>query len=99
MSDLEKEITKLDGVISIIDFRVYNIYGGSYGSNAKFPIYSDTDDSCSIKTVERFLIPSDESCVCDRIDLDALDSVLENDYDSMFEIKNQSDIVCKCKLR
>lgn len=99
VGDIEKEINKLDGVIALIDFRVYNIYGGSYGSNAKFPLYSNDTDVCNAHVVERYLQPKGDA-ICDRIDLEALDSVLENDYNSLFEILNpNSDICVRCKLK
>lgn len=98
LGDLEKEINKIDGVIALIDLRVYNIYGSTYGSNAKFPLYNTTID-CNTRTAERYLSPKDTNAICDRIDLEALDSVLENDYNSMFEVKNDTDICVRCKLK
>lgn len=98
IGDLEKELNKLDGVISLIDLRVYNIYGGTkYGDNAHFPQYRP-NGICSTDVTETQL--NADGATIDRIDLDALDSVLENDYDSMFEIKNISnDVSIKCKLK
>lgn len=99
MGELEKEINKIDGVISLIDLRVYNIWGGLYGSNAKFPLYSNTD-ACTNKIIEQYIQPKDDNAMCQRIDLEALESVLENDYDSIFEILYpESDICVKCKLK
>lgn len=100
IGDLEKEINKIDGVIGIIDFRLYNIYGGVYGSNAKFPLYNEVSASCGQEIKESFLKSSLSSiAVCDRIDLEAVDHRLSNDYNSMFEIKNpQTDISIKVKL-
>lgn len=99
IGDLEKEINKIDGVIALIDLRVYNIWGGIYGSNGKFPLYYSSD-SCGQKVVERLITTKDENAICDRIDIEALDAVLENDYDSMFEIKfPESDISIRAKLK
>lgn len=98
IGDLEKELNKLDGVIALIDFRVYNIYGNVYGSNAKFPVYK-VSESCSSSSSERFLKPLNNA-PCYRIDLEALDSLLENDYNSMFEILNEeTDIAIRVKLK
>lgn len=98
IGDLEKEINKLDGVIALIDLRVYNIYGGQkYGDNANFPKYKP-NGICS-NAEEETVLTADGATVS-RIDIDVLDSVLENDYDSMFEIKNISnDVSIRCKLK
>lgn len=99
VGDLEKEINKIDGVIALIDLRVYNIWGGKYGSNAKFPLYND-NETCVTKVSERYITPKDSNAICDRIDLEALDAVLENDYDSMFEVLYpESDISIRVKLK
>ena len=99
IGDLEKEINKIDGVIALIDLRVYNIWGGIYGSNGKFPLYIE-NASCSNKPYTRLISTKDANAICDRIDIEALDAVLENDYDSMFEIKYpESDISVRAKLK
>ena len=91
IGDLEKEINKIDGVIALIDLKVYNIHGGTYGSDAKFPII---ENATSLSTV------TDTNAISDLIDLEGMDSLLVNDYDSMFEIKNPTtDIAIKCKLK
>ena len=86
IGDLEKEITSMDGVISIIDFSVYSIYGGSYGDKCTLPGGNEENgDGVDVKTF--------------KIDLSATDGVLYSDYNSMFEILNPNvDIKCKVKL-
>lgn len=86
IGDLEKEITLMDGVISIIDFSVYSIYGGSYGDKCPLPGGNEENgDGVDVKTF--------------KIDLSATDGVLYSDYNSMFEILNPNvDIKCKVKL-
>jgi hypothetical protein len=88
MGDLEKEITSVDGVISIIDLSVYNLYGGNGYSTDKcpLPISDETGD---------FKI-SDATAV--KINLKEVDNVLYSDYNSMYEILNDSNIQVKCKL-
>jgi hypothetical protein len=104
IGDLEKEITLIDGVISIIDFEVYNLYdsnGNTYGEKSTLPQYikNESPNSCDSGVIETF--PGlDSSLSSFRIDIDSLDSVLASDENSMFEIKNpQSDIKIRVKLR
>jgi hypothetical protein len=98
IGDLEKEINLLDGVISLIDLRVYAIYGGNYSS-----------DICPLP---KYMYMSNGQCVYDesktndntanlfRINLDSIDHLLHNDYDSMYEILDpNNDIKVKCKLK
>ena len=102
IGDLEKEITLLDGVISIIDFAVYNIYGVNgnsiYGSMSTLPKYIDNSENiCGQGITPTFdgVFPNSF-----RIDLDAIDSVITSDNDTMFELKYaSSDIKIKVKLK
>ena len=73
VSDLEKEITKIDGVINIIDLRVYNEIGGEY---------STTITSQAIVETE-----GDEGNSRQEIDLMASQYILNSEPDEMFEIK------------
>ena len=90
IGDLQKEITSLDGVISIIEFKVYNIYNDPYSANvSSLPIYTDGVCGDTEQEANRF-----------RIDLDALDGFLPSDYNSMYEIKiPATDIKLKIKLK
>ena len=75
VGDIEKEISKVDGVINLIDLRVYNETGADYSSTQ---IGQPT-------TTEGEEESDDESR--HYIDLDATDGVLYNDGDSMMELK------------
>jgi hypothetical protein len=96
VGDLEKEITLVDGVISLISLRVYNIYDGQYSSDkCPFPELVVTDN-CNNNVSLEYRTP--EGCNAFPIDLEAIDKVLYSDYDSMFEVLNDSDIELKVKL-
>lgn len=87
ISDLEKEITKIDGLLNIIDLRIYNEYGDRYSSTVcSQDVIEDVDN----KELNRSLI-----------DLEASDYMLVSDSDEMFEIKypSQQDIKIRFKLR
>ena len=93
ISDLEKEIGKVDGVINLIDLRVYNEYGVGY-SNTQI----------SQQTIEVSYdnegIESETDSVRSEIDLDASDYILNSESDEMFEIKNpDNDIRVRLKAR
>ena len=99
VGDMEKEITLLDGVISVIGLRIYKIYGGSYSSDkCPLPTYVD-GSSCSISTTDTFDV-GDSGAAAEKIDLDRCEHVLYNEHDSLFEILNpSSDIQIRVKLR
>ena len=77
VSDIEKEISNIDGVINLIDLRIYNETGNgyskdmisqqivNYGSNGDYDYVPDGDRS--------------------EIDLDASDYILNSNADEMFE--------------
>lgn len=97
LGDLEKEITLVDGVISIINFDVYSIFNGRYSSDrCPYPEFGVSDSTCNTNTVNRF--KTEDGADSFKIDLDAIDHVLYSDYNSMFEIFNQNDIQIRCKL-
>lgn len=84
ISDLERAVSQVDGVLNLIDLRVYNEYGDAY---------SKTRCTQSIIGDE-----SEENR--DRIDLEETDYVLVTDSDEMFEIKYpEQDIRIRVKLR
>ena len=80
LGDLEKEISLLDGVINLIDLRVYNEYGQKY---------SPTQTTQQVKeNTECFGTTSGEiSSSRSEIDLDASDHILYSENDTMMEIK------------
>lgn len=100
IGDLEKEITLINGVISLIEMRVYSLYGGIYSPTpCALPIRDLSSDSCNTSVYKsHFQVGTDSEAV--EIDLSQTDSVLYNDIDSMFEIKNpQTNIQVKVKMR
>ena len=87
VGDLEKEISKLDGVVNLIELRCYNKVGEGY-SNTEItqPLIADDDRYGSdVK----------------RVDLMATDKILFADFGSMFEIKypDSGDIRVNVKVR
>ncbi len=72
MSDLQKEITKVDGVTNIVGFSVYNEIGGRYSGTI---------------TSQATIIDSDGNTSRQEIDLDASQYILNSEPDEMFEIK------------
>ncbi|MBR6517044.1 MAG: baseplate J/gp47 family protein [Bacilli bacterium] len=98
IGDLEKEINASDGVISIIDTKIYNIYGGNYNDiPCPLPTKDSSVNPCYKGNNNSFII---NNATANEIDLNAIDKVLYNDYDSMFEIKNpENDIKIRVKLK
>jgi len=78
--DIEKELSKVDGVINLIDFRVYNEHGNGYSSSL---INQETISSSAVDEDTPYLGDGDS----DLIDLEATDGILYSDGDSMFEVK------------
>lgn len=92
VSDIEKEISKVDGVINLIDLRIYNEYGNGY---SKTEISQQTVNYGGDGEYD-YVPDSDRS----EIDLDASDYILNSNADEMFEIKNpDSDIRIRVKTR
>jgi hypothetical protein len=84
IGDLEKEISKIDGVINLISLKVINETG---------PEYSRT-------TVSQETIPDETNVDKAVIDLDSTDGILYNDGDTMMEILNPNkDIRVRLKER
>ena len=98
IGDLQKVINQLDGVISLIDLRIYNIWGGTYSSEeCPLPSASNYNESCVDTPKDLLKINGAQT---KQIGLDKIDGVLYADYDAMFEILNpESDIVIRCKVR
>lgn len=99
IGDLQKEITLIDGVISAIEIRVYNIYNGSYSPDiSPLPAYVE-GSSCGSSTRPTFQLDG-KGAEFKELDLNAIDNVLYGDYNSMFEILNSNtDIQIRAKLR
>lgn len=97
IGDLEKEITLLDGVVSLISLRIYKIWYGTYSSD-KCPLPTKMNGgSCDNPQPQTFNAP--DGAECEEIDLMSTDKVLYGDYNSMYEIKNPNfDIQCRAKI-
>ena len=96
VGDLEREINSLDGVIGLIDMRIYTIYSGNYGDKCPLPLVGAQNNCCTPNNVT-FTV-SDGTA--EQIDINAVDGVLVADFDSMYEIKNiERDIRVRAKLR
>lgn len=96
LGDLEKEISKLDGVLNLIELRCYNKVGDGYSDNeilqelaSSNPCASDYyDDDYGNEEENR------------RIDLKMSDKLLVGDITTMFEIKYPlKDILVNSKTR
>ena len=94
VSDIVKEVMKVDGVINLIEIRIYNEYNGRY--------------SLTVSTLPRYTgvvcedgeIGNEEELNRFRIDIDALDGILYSDSESMFEIKyKDTDIRVRARER
>lgn len=93
IGDVEKEISKVDGVLNLIDVRVYNECDGVK--------YSSTQTSQEI-VVETDCVMEGETTATPnrlRIDLDASDGIIYSEGDTMLEIKYDTDIKIKIKER
>lgn len=96
LGDLEKEVSLTDGVISLIDLRVFKIWNRGY-----------SPDKCPLPVVVPAGVcePAIQSSYkvegeFEQIDLEKIDHVLYGDYNSMYEIKNPTtDIQIRCKVR
>ena len=96
VGDLNKEITLVDGVISVINMGVYSIYDGNYSSD-RCP-YPEEGANANCSTEETNVFKVDDNAKSFKIDLNAIDHVLYSDYNSMFEIKYDTDIQIRIKL-
>ena len=96
VSDIIKEVMKVDGVINLFEIRIYNEYNGEYSlTQSNLPKYTEfncndgEDGKGESMELNRF-----------RIDIDALDGILYSDAESMFEVKfKDRDIRCRCRER
>ncbi len=98
LGDLEKEISKLDGVLNLISLRCYNKVGVADGYSDDTINQSTINvDSCYEKErIEKLGGSSDNN----EIDLIESDKMLFSSIDTMFEIKyKQKDIKIRIKQR
>ena len=88
VGDIQKEVSKVDGVLNLIDLRVYNEYGKNY-SMVMTPQQIKEFDEYGEKEEGR-----------DEIDLTASDYILITESDSIFELKfPETDIKVRVKTR
>ena len=86
IGDLQKEVGKVDGVLNIMDVRVFNETGQDY-SQTKISQQTKEDED-------------DEPTESYEVDLYASDYILNSESDEMFEIKYpDKDIRIKVKAR
>ena len=92
VGDIQKEISKVDGVLNVIKLDVYNYFNGSYS-----PTKTTQETEGIVEGVTGDNITGSRI----KIDLEASDSVIFSEGDSMLEIKfpNSSDINVRCKTR
>lgn len=98
VSDIIKEIMKVDGVINVFDIRIFNEYNGEYSlTQSDLPRYTGYDCSDGEGPDQK-----GDDVEADRfqIDIDALDGILYSDSESMFEIKYKDrDIKVRARER
>ena len=93
LGDLQKEISKLDGVINLVSLQCYNKVGEGYSEDS---CTQELKDPTACMPDEQ--VPSEEDY--EEIDLEASDYILFSEANSMFEIKNKNtDIVVVAKVR
>lgn len=93
--DIEKEISKVDGVINLIEMRVYNEIGNGYSSTQtgqEIMTYNDCSNS------EKLKYEVDQTSRL-RLDLDASEGIIYSDGDTMLEVKYKNDIKIRVKER
>lgn len=85
IGDIEKEISKLDGVQNLVAVRVFNKVGSGYGySNSEISQEFVTYNECANETVDEII---DAQSVDREVDLKKSDKMLFTEANSMFEIK------------
>lgn len=96
IGDLQKEISKLDGVINLVRLRIFNKVGNGYSDDAITQQLVDTTN-CNYDEYEEYDIQGNND---DEIDLLKSDYMLFSEANSMFEIKNKmNDIKVIVKTR
>ena len=98
VGDLEKEISLVDGVISLIELRVFKLRNNGYSPD-ECPLPTVVQGGvCESSMSSSFKIEGMSDTP--QIDLEQIDHVLYADYNSMYEIKKPTtDIQIRCKIR
>ena len=93
LGDLEKEISKVDGVINLIELRCRNKVGNGYSDTWTTQELVLNDDCC-------YGDPESDTETTNLINLKASDKILYSEPASMIELKNkESDIIITVKER
>lgn len=93
IGDIEKEISKVDGVLNLIDVRVYNECDGVKYSSTQTTQEVVVESSCEKEgesTTETHRL---------RLDLEASDGIIYSDGDTMLEVKYDTDVRVRIKER
>lgn len=99
IGDLQKEISKLDGVINLVKTQVYNVLGNGYSEDVITQRFVDST-SCCFDEYESADRESIGELANTEIDLKDSDYMLFNDANSMFEIRDKAkDIKVIVKTR
>lgn len=97
VGDIEKEISKIDGVLNLIELRVFNIFDNEY-SKYKTTQQIMTPEECALNTEE--LADIGNTINRERINLKMSDKMLYTENDTMFEVRYpERDIICRVKTR
>jgi hypothetical protein len=95
VGDIEKEISKIDGVLNLIDLRVFNERGEGYShTEIQQPTYTYSEQVAD--GVEETHGDDDTSVL---IDTDATDGIIYTSGDTMLEVKFDDDIKVRVKER
>lgn len=93
IGDIQKELNKIDGVLNIIDIRLYNPIGNAYSTDEITQELIDPSECGYDEYAEA------ETNFDRQINLKSSDMMLYNDVNSMFEILNDNDITVRIKQR
>lgn len=95
LGDLQKEITKLDGVVQFVNMICTNLTGDGYSEDATTQETLSEDDPCLDKS-----LTDDTNGTTNIIDLKSSDYILFSEANSMHEIKyKEKDIIVITKVR
>lgn len=98
IGDLEKEISKLDGVQNLVELRCYNKVDETGQEYSSTQIAQELIDPTDCRYADEFDEITENSDL--RIDLKSSDKVLYSDANAMFEVKYpDKDIKVRCKTR
>ncbi len=94
IGDLQKEISKIDGVLNLIDIRIFNETGEGYSN-----VTTSQETTLYTNKYDGELQYSDESTDRQQIDLYHSKYTLKSDCDCIFEVKYDKDIKIRVQTR